>query len=93
MNSNTKIIKFHGTEVKNIIIQHLVKENSSQDRKEVFNEFNAVNTEHQCETINIQVVAEYVTITFYKKESSNSIFKRELIPTHRVQHIRIEDLE
>jgi hypothetical protein len=93
MNNNTKIIKFHGTEVKNIILQYLVKDNSSQDSKEVINEFNGVNSEQQCETINVQVVAEYVTITFYKKESSNTIIKRELIPTHRVQHIRIEDLE
>ena len=93
MNNNTKIIKFHGTEVKNIILQHLVKDNSSQDSKEVINEFNGVNSEQQCETINVQVVAEYVTITFYKKESSNTIIKRELIPTHRVQHIQIEDLE
>src|SRR5918994_1278740 len=33
-----------------------------------------------------------VTITFYKKESSNSIIRRELIPTHSVQHIWVKDL-
>jgi hypothetical protein len=42
--------------------------------------------------LNIQIVSDYVTITFYKKESSNSIIRRELIPTHSVQHIWVKDL-
>jgi hypothetical protein len=45
-----------------------------------------------CETLNVQIVSDYVTITFYKKESSNSIIRRELIPTHTVQRIWVEDL-
>jgi hypothetical protein len=44
------------------------------------------------ETINVQVVAEYVTITYYKDEASNVIINRELIPTHSIEHIMVSDL-
>ena len=39
-----------------------------------------------------QVVAEYVTITYYKDEASNVIINRELIPTHSIEHIMVSDL-
>jgi hypothetical protein len=44
------------------------------------------------ETINIQVVAEYVTITYYKNEAANVIINRELIPTHSIEHIMVNDI-
>jgi hypothetical protein len=44
------------------------------------------------ETINIQVVAEYVTITYYKDEAANVIINRELIPTHSIEHIMVSDV-
>jgi hypothetical protein len=40
----------------------------------------------------VQVVADYVTITFYQNESSNILIRRELIPTHNIEHILIDDL-
>jgi hypothetical protein len=46
-----------------------------------------------CETINVQVVSEFVTITFYRDEEANSIIKRELIPTRKVEHIEVRDLQ
>jgi len=85
-----KIIKFHGTEVKNIIISFLQSPTSNAATK-LIEEFNAIKSSVNCETINIQVVAEYVTITFYKKESSNILLRRELIPTHNIEHILIDD--
>ena len=86
-----KVIKFHGTKVKNIIIVYL----SKQQKKEVvelIEKFDALKSKVNCETVNIQVVAEFLTITFYRNESSNLIISRELIPTHAIQHIWIEDL-
>ena len=83
-----KKIKFHGVEVKNIIIHYLVKKKSEA---EIIEEYDAIKSQN-CETINIQVVSDYITITFYNEESSNSIIRRELIPTHTVQHIWINDL-
>ena len=44
------------------------------------------------ETINLQVVAEYVTITYYKDEAANVIINRELIPTHSIEHIMVSDI-
>jgi hypothetical protein len=44
------------------------------------------------DTVNTQIVADYITITFYREESSNSIIRRELIPTHLVQHIWVQDM-
>ncbi|HZA08082.1 MAG TPA: hypothetical protein VE619_10290, partial [Nitrososphaeraceae archaeon] len=56
-------------------------------------EFDAVKDPRQCETINIQIVADFVTITFYKQESANSIIARELIPLHKIEHIWVKDLQ
>jgi hypothetical protein len=93
-NPETKIIKFHGTQVKNIIVHYSTKQKTEPAaEEEVIEEFDALKSQEQCETINIQVVADYITITFYREESSNSIIRRELIPTYAVQHIWVEDLE
>jgi hypothetical protein len=91
MTNREKTIKFHGTEVANIIILYAVKPRSRGD-KETLEEFNAAKNPEICETLNIQVVADYITITFYREESSNSIIRRELIPTHLVQHIWVQDM-
>lgn len=91
MTSNKKVVKFHGTEVANVTVLYLTKSHSKPD-KVVFEEFDAKMNPERCETLNIQIVSDYVTITFYKKESSNSIIRRELIPTHSVQHIWVKDL-
>ena len=86
-----KLIKFHGTEVKNIIINFSRIQINNPSTK-VIEEFNAIKSSENCETINVQVVADYVTLTFYKNESSNILIRRELIPTHNIEHILIEDL-
>ena len=92
MNMNKKkVIKFHGTEVKNIIIHFLQSQNKNSNTN-IIKEFNALNSSENCETINIQVVADFVTITFYQNESANIVLKRELLPTHTVEHIWIDDL-
>jgi hypothetical protein len=86
-----KIIKFHGTKVNNILIHYLSKQ-QKKDVIELIEKFDAVKSKVNCETVNIQVVAEFITITFYGNENSNLIVSRKLIPTHAVQHIWIEDL-
>jgi len=92
MNENKKkVIKFHGTEVENIRIHFLQSQNKNPNTN-VIEEFNALNSSENCETLNIQVVADFVTITFYQNESANIVLKRELIPTHTVEHIWIDDL-
>ena len=92
MNENKKkVIKFHGTEVKNIIIHFLQSQNKNPDTN-IIKEFNASSSSENCETINIQVVADFVTITFYQNENANIMVKRELIPTHVIEHIWIDDL-
>ena len=91
MTSNKKVVKFHGSRVANVTILYLTKSHSKPE-KEILGEFDAKKNPERCETLNIQIVSDYVTITFYKKESSNSIIRRELIPTHSVQHIWVKDL-
>jgi hypothetical protein len=58
----------------------------------VIEEFDALKNLEPCETINVQVIADFVTITFYRKESENSIICRELIPSHAIEHIWVKDL-
>lgn len=92
MNENKKkVIKFHGTEVKNIIIHFLQSQNKNPNT-DVIKEFDASNSSENCETINIQVVSDFVTITFYQNENANIMLKRELIPSHAIEHIWIDDL-
>jgi hypothetical protein len=91
MSNEQKIIKFHGSEVNNVIILYSIRP-GSKPVTVVIEEFDALKVSEPCETINIQVVADFVTITFYKQESSNSIIRRELIPTHVVEHIWVDDL-
>jgi hypothetical protein len=91
MSTERKIIKFHGAEVNNVIILYSIRP-YSKPVNVVIEEFDALKDAERCETINIQVVADFVTITFYKQESSNSIIRRELIPTHTVEHIWVNDL-
>jgi hypothetical protein len=91
MSTEQKIIKFHGAEVNNVIILYSIRP-YSKPVTVVIEEFDALKDPERCETINIQVVADFVTITFYKQESSNSIIRRELIPTQAVEHIWVNDL-
>jgi hypothetical protein len=91
MSTEQKIIKFHGAEVNNVIILYSIRP-YSKPVTVVIEEFDALKDPERCETINIQVVADFVTITFYKQESSNSIIRRELIPTQSVEHIWVNDL-
>ena len=86
----SKIVKFHGTKVYNVII-HYTKGSYNKRRAVPLEEFDALKTKGQFETINIQVIADYVAITFYKEEASNTISQRELIPAHRVEHIWIKE--
>jgi hypothetical protein len=91
MSTEQKIIKFHGAEVNNVIILYSIRP-YSKPVTVVIEEFDALKDPERCETINIQVVSDFITITFYKQESSNSIIRRELIPTHVVEHIWVDDL-
>ena len=79
-----KIIKFHGTEVNNVIIHYTISKGSKK-------EFDASKIKLQFETVNVQIVADYITITFYKDEHSNLILQREMIPAHRVEYIWVKD--
>ena len=84
-------IKFHGVEVKNIVICFIEKK-SANPITESHKVLDFSSFDETCETINIQVVSDFVTITLYRKESSNSIIRRELIPTHLIQRIWIDDI-
>jgi hypothetical protein len=86
------IVKFHGTEVGNVIIQYDIRPNAKQTDG-ITEEFDALKVHDICETINVQIVADFVTITIYKQESTNSIIRRELVPIHAIQHIRVYDLQ
>ena len=85
-----KIVKFHGTKVYNVVI-HYTKESYNKPRAVPIEKFDALKTRVQFETINIQVIADYIAITFYKEEASNTILQRELIPAHKVEHIWIKE--
>ena len=87
-----KTIKFHGLEVANVIIRYSQREANKPDATKM-EEFDAAKDPQICETVNIQVVSDFVTITFYKNESDNIIIRRELIPTFVVEHIWVRDLQ
>ncbi|AIC16724.1 hypothetical protein [Nitrososphaera viennensis] len=86
-----KTIKFHGQEVEDVVVlySHTVRDKPDTIAVE---EFDAAKDPQVCETVNIQVVSEFVTITFYKDEEANSIVRRELIPAYRIEHIWVRDL-
>ena len=90
-NVRIRAIKFHGLEVRNAIVHYLSKGIKKPFRERVV-EFNAARSEVFCEVINIQIVADFITITFYKDEKSNQMINRELIPSRLIQYIWIEDL-
>jgi hypothetical protein len=92
MSDIKKTIKFHGLEVDNVIIRYFQREISKPDTIKI-QEFNARKDPQICETVNIQVVSDFVTITFYKSESDNIVIRRELIPTFIVEHIWVSDLQ
>jgi hypothetical protein len=85
-------IKFHGVQVKNVIITHLRRTSGSITVEKLDIATTKYERNQSIETINVQVVAEYVTITYYKDEASNVIINRELIPTHSIEHIMVSDL-
>lgn len=94
MSSSKKetIIKFHGVQVKNVIITHL-RRTSELSAIENLDIFKAQHESNQyVETINVQIVAEYVIVTYYKDEDANAIMHRELIPTHSIEHILVRDI-
>ena len=77
MNHSKKtIVKFHGTEVANIIILYAIRPKANPIT-EIIEELNASMVREACEIINVQVVADFVTITLYKQETTNSILRRE----------------
>ena len=92
MPETKKTIKFHGLEVDNVIVRYSQREINNPDKMKM-EEFDARKAPDSFETVNIQVVSDFVTITFYKKESDNIVIRRELIPTHSVSHIWVSDLQ
>ena len=86
-----KVIKFHGNEVENVTILYSITPNIKPITTKM-EEFDALKDPRQCKSINIQIVADFVTITFYKQESTNSIMSRELIPLHATEHLWVKDL-
>jgi hypothetical protein len=91
LSRDKKVIKFHGNEVENVTILYSIRHKTKPiiTRME---EFDALKDARPCESINIQVVADFVTITFYKQESTNSITSRELIPLHATEHLWVKDI-
>jgi hypothetical protein len=88
--SKKTIVKFHGTEVANIIILYAIRPKANPIT-EIIEEFDALKISETCDMINVQVVADFVTITLYKQETTNSILRRELIPLHAIEHIWVND--
>jgi hypothetical protein len=84
-------IKFHGVQVRNVVITHWRRTSNASTVERL--DIATANRERTqiIETINVQVVAEYVTVTYYKDEAANVIINRELIPTHSIEHIMVSD--
>ena len=89
---NETSIKFHGVQVKNVIITHLRRTSTSSTVEKLDISTTKYERNQSIETVNVQVVAEYVTITYYKNEAANMIINRELIPTHSIEHIMVSDI-
>ncbi|HWS19228.1 MAG TPA: hypothetical protein VN239_00940 [Nitrososphaera sp.] len=92
MSDIKKTIKFHGLEVANVVVRYSQREVNNPGAIKIL-EFDAKKDPQICETINIQVVSDFVTITFYKNESDNIVIGRELIPTFVLEHIWVSDLQ
>ncbi|HVX02398.1 MAG TPA: hypothetical protein VHA09_04525 [Nitrososphaera sp.] len=96
-NENKKTVKFHGQEVEDVVVLYSSrsshKAGDDPGAAAAIEEFDAAKDPQLCETVNIQVVSEFVTITFYKDEKANSIIRRELIPTYKIEHIYVRDLQ
>ena len=92
MTQSKKTIKFHGLAVANVTIRYSQREVNKPDAIKI-QEFDAAKDPQICETVNIQVVSDFVTITFYKNESNNIIIRRELIPTSVVERVWVSDLQ
>jgi hypothetical protein len=88
--ADSKTIKFHGQVVQDVVVRYAQR---MRGKPEKIEEFDAEKDPEVCETINVQVVSEFVTITFYRDEKANSIVRRELIPTRKVEHIDVRDLQ
>jgi hypothetical protein len=89
--SKKKTVKFHGLAVENVVIRYSQRESHKPESIKI-EEFDAEKDPQFCQTVNIQVVSDYVTISFYSNESNNEIIRRELIPTHAIEHIWVNDL-
>jgi hypothetical protein len=87
----TKKIKFHGSEVENIVIHYATRVHNIPNGF-LIEKFDALKDPQLCETLNVQVVADFVTVTFYRNEKENSIIRRELIPSYAIEHIWINDI-
>lgn len=92
MSRDKKVVKFHGNQVEDVTILYSIRHKTKPIVMRM-EEFNALKDARSCESINIQVVADFVTITFYKQESTNSIISRELIPLHATEHIWVKDIQ
>ena len=90
--NNKKIIKFHASEVENIVIRYATRVHNTPNGF-LIEELDALKDPEVCETVNVQVVADFVTITFYKQEKENSILRRELIPSHMIERIWVNDVK
>lgn len=85
-------LKFHGIRVKNVIITQMRRTSDSIMVEKLDISTTKYERNESIEMINVQVVAEYVTITYYRDEAANVIINRELIPTHSIEHIAVIDL-
>jgi hypothetical protein len=92
MAETKKTIKFHGLAVANVIVRYSQREVNKPDTIKI-EEFDAAKDPQICKTVNIQVVSDFVTITFYQNESDNILIRRELIPSHAVEHIWVDDFQ
>jgi hypothetical protein len=86
-----KKIKFHALEVENIIIRYATRVHNMPNGF-LIEEFDALKDPQACETLNVQVVADFATITHYRDERENSVIRRELIPSHAIEHIWVNDI-
>lgn len=89
---NNKKIKFHASEVENIVIRYATRVHDTPNGF-LIEEFDALKDPEVCETVNVQVVADFVTVTFYLQEKENSILRRELIPSHAIERIWVNDVK